>query len=94
MGDSINIEIKVSKEEYEKLLKKKGNKPWKKFLVESALAPNTLEKFGIVNDIEVLAVEILQEDYNEARETALQILNWIDEKLKEKEKGTNQEHGD
>ena len=90
MGDLVNIEIKVTKEEYERLLKKKGNKSWKQFLVESALAPNALEKFGIINLIEVLAVDILQENYDDAKETALQILNWIEEK----EKGTNQERGD
>ena len=83
-GDIINIEIKVTKEEYEKLLKKKGNRTWKELLFENCTIPNTLEKFGLINEIEALAVDILLENYDDAKETCLSILEWINEKLKEK----------
>ena len=93
MEDKINIEIKVSESEYEKLIIKKGSKTWKEFLLECATTPNPFEKFGIINLIETLAVDILTEKYEDARITCKQILSWLDEKSKEKEERTTQEQG-
>jgi len=35
-------------------------------------------------------VDILLENYDDARKTCMEVLSWLDERLKEKEEGTNQ----